>query len=179
MKLKKLLSEANKLYNPLSDENKSYLLKHISDYHSKPSHGSYFSKSPKEIISIIEKEMKKAGPEKLKRIAEGDGEFRIKVGNIGYNLVISKIEAERLADAKVSSVKKIEGGGSVEVPSVTTSLSKGNFATNEFVVIVRKNQNKPDEFFVPTTFPIGGKYKSTTLPASKWGGDFAVIIPNK
>lgn len=173
IRLKSLLNEV------LSSDAENYLLKHIADYHTSPGAGSYFSKSPKQIVDIVKDALLKTDVGELNKIADGSGELVIKSNNIGYNLIISTEQARGLVDAKQGIVKKMERGQEIEVPSFTTSAPKTNFSTNEFVAIVRKNQTNPGEFFVPTVFPIGGKYKSTTDPVSKWNGEFAVVIPNK
>jgi len=173
IRLKDLLKET------LSSDAENYLLKHITDYHTKPGAGSYFKKSPKEIVTIVKDALTKANPDELNKIADGNGEFPIKSNNIGYNLVISYDQAKKLPDAQESTIKKMERGQEIEVPAFTTSAPASAFSTNEFVAIVRKNQNNPGEFFVPTVFPIGGKYKTTTDPVSKWNGKFAVVIPKE
>lgn len=161
----------------ISSDAESYLLQHIQSYHTKPGAGSYFSKSPKEIVKIVKNALLKADPDELNRIADGNGEFLIKSNNIGYNLVISYDQAKKLPDAQESTIKKMERGQEIEVPAFITSASASIFTTNEFVAIVRKNQNAPGEFFIPTVFPVGGKYKSTNEPVSKWNGKFAIVVP--
>ena len=165
-----------------------WVVAHIKSQHSNVGKGSFFSGNIN--IQDIAKAISTI------KINRDQGLYNIKVNNAGFDLVKSMSDAEKYPDAQRGTTKKQEGKNEVEVPTISTSLPLGKFKTNIVTLVIRaanpdfmepadkeayaeplKNNTL---FSILSAWPgashIGGK---EIPPASKWNGEYAVIIPKK
>ena len=160
----------------------SYLIQHISTHNAIGS-GSVFATPPTadDIFKAAS-----AAP-----VTGQGGLYQVSMS--GYNLVLSILEALKLPNAKQGSVKKEERNAQIEVPSVSTSAPLSQFSTNQSNIVIRTTPAEyiPEEFKTNQEIVAAagqGKLYSVLAmfpgdpnipPASKWNGQFAVILPNQ
>lgn len=148
----------------------------LKTVHGQPGQGSIF-KDPDSVKNIVLDLVEKESA-KIPEIASTTGTLKTNVSGIGYDLVVSKEEAEKLPDAEMSETEKVEGPNKVMVPMVKTSAPMEQFSTDQLTVIVRPKKDSsgkplPNEYIILSAFP--GK----DLPrASEWGGKYVVVMPN-
>jgi len=162
--------------NPPNVEFPEWLESKLKTVHGQPGQGSIF-KDPdsvkKLVLDLVEKESVK-----IPEIASTTGTIKTNVSGIGYDLVVSKEEAEKLPNAEMSETEKVEGPNKVTVPMVKTSAPIEQFSTDQLTVIVRPKKDSsgkplPNEYIILSAFP--GK----DLPrASEWNGKYVIVMPN-
>ena len=161
---------------------------HITGGHNAPGKGSVFS--PKMNMEKLQGEISKIPADFLEK---GGGVFKVKVPNAGYDLVHKASDIlKKNPNAKKVTVEKEERGKIVEVTGYIIDDDISDYATDEVSVVVRPTKDKqylpPD---LKEDADVGkavddGKAMSVlsswpgkeTPPASQWGDDYAVIIPN-
>jgi len=159
-----------------------YAKKHIESGHKKPGLGSIFADFDLSLVS------KTLGTIPL----EGNGGvYSVEVPGVGYDLVLPMDEALQLPDAQKTVVTKEERQGPVEVIGIKTSKPLSGFLQNKLSVVVRQTKNMqyvPDDVKeqVADAVAQGRVYsvlsawpgRGDVPPSSKWGEDWAVIIPS-
>ena len=158
--------------------------KHIST-HEKPGVGSVFAEG--DFVSKITDKISKLG------VSGGGGVYTIDVPGVGYDLVLPYDEASKLPDAKEVDVKKSERGSTVTVKGFETSAPIKNFITSTLSVVVRPTKDSQflppdvkDDPALAKAMEAGKLYsvlsawpgRDDVPPASKWGNDWAVVIPD-
>jgi hypothetical protein len=169
----------------------SFAKGHIKGAHNKPGKGSVFSSSVKD--ADIEKAIAGIPKDFLEK---GGGVHEVKVPKAGYDLVRSSKEIlEKYPNAKKVTVTKEERGKPVEVTGYIVDNDIDDFSTDTVSVVVRPTTEQSRQY-LPEDIQKdgdmdsaikGGKAfavlsswpgKGDVPPASQWGDDYAVIIPN-
>jgi len=153
----------------------SWLESKLQTVHGTPGQGSIF-KDPNSVKDIV-MDLIKDQSDKIPQIASTTGTLKSNVGGIGYDLVVTKEEAQNLPDAQMGETEKVEGPNKVTVPMVKTSAPLSQFVTDQLTVIVRPKKDAsgkplPNEYIILSAFP--GK----DLPrASEWAGNYVIVVP--
>lgn len=153
----------------------SWLESKLQTVHGTPGQGSIF-KDPNSVKDIV-MDLIKDQSDKIPEVASTTGTLKSNVGGIGYDLVVTKEEAQNLPDAQMGETEKVEGPNKVTVPMVKTSAPLSQFVTDQLTVIVRPKKDasgKPlqNEYIILSAFP--GK----DLPkASEWAGNYVIVVP--
>jgi hypothetical protein len=158
--------------------------KHIST-HGKPGVGSVFAEG--DFISKITEEISKL------EVSGGGGVYTVDVPGIGYDLVLPYDKASKLPDHEEVNVEKSEGRSTVTVKGFKTSAPIKDFITSTLSVVIRPTTNLqfvPEDVqqdpAVKEAMEAGKLYsvlsawpgRDDVPPASKWGNDWAVVIPD-
>jgi hypothetical protein len=154
---------------------------HIERGHKEPGEGSIFADfdlgQVADAISAID-------------VNPDQGVYTISVPGVGYNLVLPMKEAVALPAAERTEVTKEERQGKITVPAVITSAPLDSFLTDELSIVVRPTDSLeyvPDDVKeqVAPAVEEGRAYsilsawpgRGDVPPASQWGENWAVIIP--
>lgn len=158
--------------------------KHISA-HGEPGTGSVFTGG--DFVEAIVNSLSKMD------VSGGGGVYVVSVPGVGYDLVLPYDEAKSLPDAQEIEVKKEERGGTVVVPGFKTSAPINKFKTDKLSIVARPSKAEflppdvKDDEEVKAALE-GGKLFSVLSawpgrddvpPSSKWGKDWAVVIPDQ
>tara|TARA_R100000908_G_C3739658_1_gene136531 strand:- start:45 stop:920 length:876 start_codon:yes stop_codon:yes gene_type:complete len=178
---------------------------HIEDGHKDPGKGSVFAdfnlgliSSKLQGISLLPSEESTiSSPEVDSEVDSSDPSksvYEIEVSNVGYDLVIPNDEAARLPDARQTEVEKEDRNGPIKVNAYLTSAPLESFMTSTMSIVIRPTDQIK---FVPETIASderiaaaierGELYsvisswpgRGNVPPASQWGDDWAVILPNQ
>ena len=190
--MKKLLTEWRKYLKESTDSVKAknggvillsdWAKGHIERGHKEPGLGSIFAKFD---LGLSQKAMADVD------VSGDGGVYTIDVPGVGYDLVLPRVEAEKLEGASRVEVEKEERGQKVPVAGYTTTEPLENFKTNKLSVVLRPTtdlQYVPDDvkaevgsllekgvpvYSVLSMWPGRGDVP----PASEWGNNWAVVIP--
>lgn len=158
---------------------------HIEDGHKDPGKGSVFADFN---LGLINNELQGISLDPSKSV------YEVEVSNVGYDLVIPNDEAARLPDARQTEVEKEDRNGPIKVNAYLTSAPLESFMTSTMSIVIRPTDQIK---FVPETIASderiaaaierGELYsvisswpgRGNVPPASQWGDDWAVILPNQ
>ncbi len=159
--------------------------KHIEDGHKEPGKGSVFADFD---LGLVSQAIQTVSPEPSKSV------YQVKVPNVGYDLVIPNDEAAALPNARQTEVEKEDRNGPIKVNAFLTSAPMKSFLTNEMSIVIRPTDQIE---FVPESLAGDERIKSALQaaklysvisswpgradvpPASQWGDDWAVVIPDQ
>jgi len=151
----------------------------LQQVHGKPGQGSVFAKPIDQVVELINNTISKTP--NISEIANSTGTISTKVPGIGYNLVLKKgaLRSNNLNIVRNGQVQKTEGPNTLSVPAVWVSNPASQFATDQLTIIVRPMKDQsgtpiPNKFIILSAFP----GDPTIPPASKWDGNYFVVIPN-
>ncbi len=192
IRVKELMGLISESTNKISDSIGNIVL--VSDYvknhiktHNDFGLGSVFREgiSDEEILEYVKQVVNE------NELKDG-GFFEVEVPLIGYDLVRPYEEAINYPDADESVAIKKERELDIEVPLIKTSLYSDEFTTDILTMLISKSN--PD--FLPADVKNDEEIKNgiregkvysliTAFPgknipkASKWNGEYAVIVPRK
>tara|TARA_Y100001970_G_scaffold60009_3_gene76451 strand:- start:16056 stop:16676 length:621 start_codon:yes stop_codon:yes gene_type:complete len=158
---------------------------HIEKGHKEPGKGSIFADFDLSLVNSALEQIE---------INPNKAVYTISVPSVGYNLVLPDNEASQLEGAQKTEVEKEERQGPITVNAYTTSQPLESFKTDELSVVIRPTselQYVPEDLqqdpAVTQALDQGNLYsvlsawpgRGDVPPASQWGDDWAVIIPDR
>ena len=155
---------------------------HIEDSHKQPGKGSVFADFDLNLINNAVQNLD-LNPEQVV--------YTLSVPNVGYDLVLPMEEARRLPDAEEVEVTKQDRGGDVTVTGIVTSKPMQDFLQDKMSVVIRQTtlDYVPEDLKENPEIVSGVKEgrvysilsawpgRGDVPPASQWGSDWAVVIP--
>ena len=158
---------------------------HIEDGHKEPGKGSVYADFA---LGLVNKVLQQVSPDPSKAV------YEVEVPNVGYNLVIPNDEASRLPNAKQTEVEKEDRNGPIKVNAFMTSAPMSSFLTNKMSIVIRPTdqikfvpESLSQDERISAAIERGELYsvisswpgRGDVPPASQWGDDWAVIIPDQ